>query len=126
MALTANEIDVFIGQSIRKRREAMGVSQSRLSKHLGLTFSQVQKYEKGMNRIGSGRLFLIAKFLEVPIEYLFEGLVDNLQSEADVSRSNQEGRDLSVLGRAFLAISDLNQRRSVLALACVLADTDAE
>ena len=62
------------GQRMRRRREALGISQGRLGRHLGLTFSQIQKYEKGTNRIGAGRLYQIAAFLGVPPSYFFEGL----------------------------------------------------
>lgn len=59
---------------MRRRREALGISQGRLGRHLGLTFSQIQKYEKGTNRIGAGRLYQIASFLGVPPSHFFEGL----------------------------------------------------
>src|SRR6187200_2450627 len=55
--MSASEIDVHVGTQMRKRREALGISQGRLGRHLGLTFSQIQKYEKGTNRIGAGRLY---------------------------------------------------------------------
>ena len=74
MAVTASEVDAHVGQRIRQRRESLGVSQGRIGRHLRLTFSQVQKYEKGSNRIGAGRLYLLADFLGVPVHYFFEGL----------------------------------------------------
>ena len=73
MATTANEVDAHVGQRMRKRRESLGMSQGQLGRHLGLTFSQVQKYEKGANRIGAGRLYLLASLLSVPVHYFFEG-----------------------------------------------------
>ena len=72
--MSASEIDAYVGNRMRKRREALGISQGRLGRHLGLTFSQIQKYEKGSNRIGAGRLYQIAAFLGVPPSYFFEGL----------------------------------------------------
>ena len=74
MTLTADEVDIHVGRRVRQRRESLGISQGRLAHHLGLTFSQVQKYEKGVNRIGAGRLFLIASFLKVPVQFFVEGL----------------------------------------------------
>ena len=65
---------MHVGQRMRRRREALGISQGRLGRHLGLTFSQVQKYEKGANRIGAGRLYQIADFLGVQPAYFFAGL----------------------------------------------------
>lgn len=73
-ALLASEIDVYVGVRIRLRREALGISQGMLGRHLGLTFSQVQKYEKGTNRISAGKLYLIAVFLGVTPGYFFAGL----------------------------------------------------
>ena len=71
---TANDIDKHVGLRMRRRREALGISQGRLGRHLGLTFSQIQKYEKGSNRIGAGRLYQIAAFLGVPPSHFFDGI----------------------------------------------------
>lgn len=69
-----NVIDKLVGQNIRMQRLKIGMSQEQLGKALGLTFQQVQKYEKGTNRVGSSRLFQIASIFEVPIEALFGGI----------------------------------------------------
>lgn len=121
MTLTADEIDVHVGQRVRQRREALGISQGRLAQHLGLTFSQVQKYEKGVNRIGAGRLYLIASYLKVPVQYFVEGLEHGVPGEARAERTGREHSDLAMLDDAFLSISDLDKRRSLLALVCALA-----
>ena len=68
---SASTVDVFVGQRIRQRRMMMGYSQEELGRNLDLTFQQVQKYEKGVNRVGAGRLFLIASILGVPVAYFF-------------------------------------------------------
>lgn len=124
MLLTADEIDVHVGRRLRMRREALGISQGRLASHLGLTFSQVQKYEKGANRIGAGRLFLAASFLKVPVQYFVAGLDQNSPSENGDDRSGKESHDLAVLDDAFLSILDQDKRRSLLALVCALASPD--
>jgi transcriptional regulator with XRE-family HTH domain len=67
-------IDSHIGQRVRMRRNTIGMSQEKLGEALGLTFQQVQKYEKGSNRIGASRLLHIAGILDVGIEFFFEGL----------------------------------------------------
>ena len=67
-----NPIDVHVGQRIRQRRTLLGMSQERLADAIGLTFQQVQKYERGANRVGSSRLFDLARVLDVPIAYFFE------------------------------------------------------
>ncbi len=67
----ANPIDVHVGSRVRLRRMLLGVSQEKLGEQLGLTFQQVQKYEKGVNRIGASRLFDLSKVLSVPIDYFY-------------------------------------------------------
>lgn len=120
MGLTAREVDAHVGQRMRQLREALGVSQGQLGRHLGLTFSQVQKYEKGMNRIGAGRLHLLAGFLGVPVQYFFEGLGGE-QTAAPSPRPPNGRDDLAVLETAFLSIPDSDTRHSIVALVCSLA-----
>lgn len=129
MSLSAREIDGYVGQRLRLRREALGFSQGRLGRHLGLTFSQVQKYEKGSNRIGAGRLFQMAAFLGVPPSHFFEGLDGDRHTLPPggalaapiVGAGPDEVRDLTA---AFMAISDAGTRASVLALVKSLANED--
>lgn len=120
--MTASEIDAHVGQRLRERREALGISQGRLGRHLGLTFSQVQKYEKGSNRIGAGRLYQIAAFLGVPPSHFFDGLTSGGPTAG--KNGAVGGEELRVLGTAFTAISDAGTRASVLALVKSLADED--
>jgi transcriptional regulator with XRE-family HTH domain len=65
--------DKHVGQRVRMRRQMLGMSQTKLGDSLGLTFQQVQKYEKGKNRVGASRLQHISKLLQVPVEFFFEG-----------------------------------------------------
>jgi len=67
-------VDVFVGQKIRKIRKNRGLSQTQLGNGVGVTFQQVQKYERGTNRIGSSRLFKISSELKVPVGSLFDGV----------------------------------------------------
>ena len=69
-----NEIDVYVGSRLRQRRRLLNVSQEKLADALGLTFQQVQKYERGFNRISASKLYDAARFLQSPIDYFFEGL----------------------------------------------------
>src|SRR3954468_15383406 len=93
MALVAkkppNPIDRHVGSRVRMRRMMIGMSQERLGDALGLTFQQVQKYEKGTNRIGASRLQQIAEILQVPVSYFFEG------SPGQTSRSGGLGEAAS-------------------------------
>jgi transcriptional regulator with XRE-family HTH domain len=69
-----NDVDVHVGSRMRQRRKMLNVSQEKLADALGLTFQQVQKYERGFNRISASKLFDTARFLQAPITYFFEGL----------------------------------------------------
>lgn len=116
--MSASEIDKYVGQRMRLRREALGTSQGRLGRHLGLTFSQIQKYEKGSNRIGAGRLYQIAEFLGVKPSHFFEGIGgepagDNGSATFESGVRREEVRTLT---EAFAAIPDADTRASVLAL----------
>ena len=70
---SSSPIDRFISDKVLKRRREVGVTQQALAARLGVTFQQVQKYEKGTNRISAGRLLAIARALETPVAYFFEG-----------------------------------------------------
>jgi transcriptional regulator with XRE-family HTH domain len=73
-------IDVHVGTRIRLRRTLLGMSQERLGEALGLTFQQVQKYERGVNRVGASRLFDLSRVLDVPISFFFDDMPDSLVS----------------------------------------------
>ena len=119
-----NQIDKHIGTRVRARRVTLGMSQEKLADALGLTFQQVQKYEKGVNRIGASRLLHIAGILDVSIEFFFEGLPglraggfsgDSLV--ADFLTRPESDR----LVRGFLRLKDDEARRKVADLVDWLA-----
>ena len=124
----ANPIDAQVGSRVRLRRMLIGMSQEKLGELLGLTFQQVQKYEKGVNRIGAGRLFQIARILGVEIPYFYEDVhSESAQAgfaEDDVSPpvmefvASGEGLQLSL---AFMKIKDAKVRKRVLELVKSLA-----
>jgi transcriptional regulator with XRE-family HTH domain len=118
---SASEIDAYVGLRMRKRREALGISQGRLGRHLGLTFSQIQKYEKGTNRIGAGRLYQIAAYLGVPPSHFFNGLEEGAEPAAPPAGSDVRPDEIATLNEAFAAIADAETRASVLALVRSLA-----
>ena len=68
-----NPVDKYVGSRVRMRRIMLGMSQEKLGEALGLTFQQVQKYEKGTNRVGASRIQQISEILQVPVSFLFEG-----------------------------------------------------
>lgn len=120
MGMSAAEIDVYVGTRMRRRREALGISQGRLGRHLGLTFSQIQKYEKGTNRIGAGRLYQIAAFLGVQPSYFFEG-IEGVEGRPVEDAGGLSRDEMQILNEAFTGIADVETRSSVLALVRQLA-----
>ena len=129
----ANPIDGQVGNRVRLRRMLIGMSQERLGELLGLTFQQVQKYEKGVNRIGAGRLFEVSRILGVPIDYFYEGVSGSASghgfSENEASPpvmefvSSGEGLQLSL---AFMKIKDPKLRKRVLDLVKQMAEDASE
>ncbi len=107
-------IDITVGRNVRIRRIAKGLSQSQLAKSLGVTFQQVQKYEVGANRIGTGRLVKIASVLGVPIAALFDGVEGADQSSALLSLL-ADSRSFR-LAHAFAAITEKSLRLSLVTL----------
>lgn len=123
----ANPIDAQVGNRVRIRRMLIGMSQERLGDLLGLTFQQVQKYEKGVNRIGAGRLFEIARILGVPIDFFYDGVGTSGESAPESAPpvmefvSSGEGLQLSL---AFMKIKDPKVRKRVLDLVKSLAEDE--
>lgn len=90
----ADPIDLYVGAQARARRILLGLSQEKLAEGLGITFQQVQKYERGSNRISASRLYNMAELLDVPITYFFEG-VDGRDgaSKASAKSRKDNGRE---------------------------------
>jgi len=115
--------DKYIGGRLKLRRTKLGISQTKLAKFEKLTFQQVQKYESGVNKIASGRLYRFAVILHVPASYFFEGLDDIEASEGDVNAIIAKGEDtvahaqLRKLNQSFLKIKKFSLRKSVITLA---------
>lgn len=122
----ANPIDIQVGNRVRIRRMLIGMSQERLGDLLGLTFQQVQKYEKGVNRIGAGRLYEVARILNVPVDFFYEGLGDSGASDpggAPIMAFISSGEGLQ-LSTAFMKIKDAKVRKRVLDLVKSLAEEE--
>ena len=80
MAKDIHPVDAFVGQRLRQRRISLGITQEDMANALGLSFQQVQKYEKGMNRMSSSRLWEIGRIVGVDVAYFFEGMADGIAS----------------------------------------------
>jgi transcriptional regulator with XRE-family HTH domain len=122
----ANPIDIQVGNRVRIRRMLIGMSQEKLGDLLGLTFQQVQKYEKGVNRIGAGRLFEVARILNVPVDFFYEGVGTGSKADTDGAPvmefvSSGEGLQLAL---AFMRIKDVKVRKRVLDLVKSLAEEE--
>ena len=85
-----NPVDLHVGARIRLRRRMQGVSQEKLADALGLTFQQVQKYERGANRVSASKLYEIASALRSPVSYFFDGLADPAADENPAARPSEE------------------------------------
>ena len=123
-AKVPNPIHAYVGSRVRTRRLMLGMSQERLAEQIGVTFQQVQKYEKGTNRIGASRLQAIANVLAVPVAFFFQqdntqplntdglGAINGLEDLSEFLTS-KEGLSLN---KAFMKINDPGIRQSVLTL----------
>ncbi len=123
---SANSVDSHVGSRVRLRRLELGLSQEKLAEQLGITFQQVQKYERGTNRIGASRLHQIAIVLQTPITYFFEGASET------PANANHESSPLSqALGdpatvrlvRAFASITDTQLKQKAVGIIEAIADT---
>jgi transcriptional regulator with XRE-family HTH domain len=114
-------VDAHVGSRVRLRRTLLGLSQQKLGNSLGLTFQQVQKYERGTNRIGASRLFELSEILDVPLSFFFEDMPSNISSpnhqlaEPENSFEHQylSKRETLELVRAYYKITDLTVRKRV-------------
>ena len=135
---TPNAIDRHVGSRLRMRRVLMGMSQEKLGEHLGVTFQQVQKYEKGMNRMGASRLQNASRALEVPVEFFFRDAPQFDGSPATpavpgTSDSRSDGNFVAdflssnegiELNQAFVRIKDRKLRRRIVELVRAAAGVD--
>ena len=125
-----NFIDVHVGNRIRMRRQFTGMSQEKLGELLGITFQQVQKYEKGSNRISASRLYLTAKVLGVPVQFFFDD-VPGIENRDGFGEAREEDTVLSslmnaegvVLAKAFREASSAGKRKLIATIARLIAES---
>jgi transcriptional regulator with XRE-family HTH domain len=133
-AKTPNAIDNYVGSQVRMRRQLLGLSQERLADQIGVTFQQVQKYEKGMNRIGASRLQRIAEVLNTSPSFFFQqdpneplslaGL--DLTVTADPVAEFLQSKEGLALNKAFMKITDMHLREKIVALVKAMAQTQVD
>jgi transcriptional regulator with XRE-family HTH domain len=136
----ASPIDAHVGSRVRLRRTLLGMSQEKLGEALGLTFQQVQKYERGVNRIGASRLFDLARVLDVPIGFFFDDLPPEMggniavrsrpslygfaEAQDSYEDDNMSKRETMELVRAYYRITDPAVRKRVFDLIKSLAPVE--
>ncbi len=133
MADMPHEVDVHVGRRVRQRRKVMGITQEKMGEALGLTFQQVQKYERGANRISASKLFELSQLLKVPVGYFYEDMTRDQQLAASAMGENApdpfEGENLSAresrdLLQAYYRLPNDKVRKQVLGLIRSLAEDD--
>jgi len=133
----ANPIDIHVGNRVRLRRTLLGLSQEKLGDEVGLTFQQIQKYERGANRIGASRLFQFSRILDVSISYFFEELPSEIRShegqmnwglsyekQAELAPNPMARRETLELVRAYYRIADPAVRARLFDLTKILAKAE--
>ena len=129
---TPDPIDIHVGSRVRMRRTLLGMSQEKLGNALGLTFQQIQKYERGANRIGSSRLYKLSHILDVPVAYFFDDMPDQTGKRArGLSDSSPEAfeqekmarRETLELVRAYYKIADPKVRKRTFELVKAVAQS---
>ena len=127
-----NPIDVHVGARVRLRRTLLGMSQEKLGEALGLTFQQVQKYERGANRVGASRLFDLSRVLDVPVSFFFDDMSEEVEAlsprlisglaeePASFETDPMTKRETLELVRSYYRITDPHVRKRVLDLAKAL------
>jgi transcriptional regulator with XRE-family HTH domain len=111
------DVDRYVGTRIRERRVMLGLSQQQMAQMIGVTYQQAHKYERGINRISAGRLYEIAKVLQVPVSFFFDGLDDSANDDELTLRQ----RMCLELARNFTQIPNDRHREALSQLARVLA-----
>ncbi|MES2905738.1 MAG: helix-turn-helix transcriptional regulator [Pseudomonadota bacterium] len=125
-----NPVDIQVGARVRMRRMLVGLSQEKLGEKIGLTFQQIQKYEKGTNRISASRMHQIADVLDVSVGYFFEGTSNGEDKNAEGFSEKSAPYMTDFLGtsdglqlnKAFMRIKDQKVRRKIIDLVKSLAD----
>jgi transcriptional regulator with XRE-family HTH domain len=128
-----NPVDKYVGSRVRMRRIMLGMSQEKLGEMLGLTFQQVQKYEKGTNRVGASRLQQIADALQVPVAFMFDGAPGSTVGADGLAEAPSPEyvsdflatSDGLALTRAFTRIKDSKLRRSIVDLVEQIAERES-
>ncbi len=124
--VSPHPIDVHVGSRVRQRRTLLGLSQTALGEALGLTFQQIQKYERGENRIGASNLWKLTQALDVPVSFFFEGVAEDQAGPTPSGSDPLYKRKTLKLVRAYYRITDPKARHSLFELVKALAKMGKE
>ncbi len=133
--MALHPVDIYVGKRLRERRIMLGMSQEAVGKAIGVSFQQIQKYEKGVNRMGSSRIYDFSKILNVSVAYFFDDYEKPVEAMSEYSRGMAEddsnfehdrisSRETLELVRAYYSISDEKLRRKFYDLLKSMADND--
>ena len=122
-----DEVDIHVGQRLRIRRSLLGMSQEKLAEAVGITFQQIQKYERGTNRVSAGRLFQFSRILDIPVTYFYDQFVASTPSSQGLSDNEQDDfcghvgaedlmqrKETLDLVRSYYSIDDEDARKDIL------------
>lgn len=128
-----NPVDVHVGSRVRLRRTLLGMSQEKLGEAIGLTFQQVQKYERGANRVGASRLFDLSRVLDVPVGFFFDEMPEDVAASSPAQRPGRDApppeqeldpmvkRETLELVRAYYKIEEPSVRKRLFEMTKALA-----
>lgn len=133
----SHPVDVHVGKRLRLKRTIMGLSQESIGKAIGVTFQQIQKYERGINRMGASRLYDFAKTLNIPVSYFFEGFDDELTIDSAVygmaegkapafEHEQVSSRETMDIMRAYYKIRNPSVRKRIIELIKAVSEENAE
>lgn len=125
-------VDEYVGLKLKIKRSALGITQNELGEMTGITFQQIQKYEKGANRIGAGKLYEYATILNVPINYFFDGydekniktILNDKKAEYNFDNANVPEKEVMTLVKFFIRVKDKKTRSGIINLARSLSKND--
>ena len=129
--MAQHPVDVHVGRRLRSRRTMLGMSQENLGDAVGVTFQQIQKYERGLNRIGSSRLYEFSRALNVPVAFFFEEFYDEETGSSEVAEGQfpfeyekLANKEVLSLVRSYCSISNRLVRKKILALVRSLSNAN--
>ncbi len=121
----SSKVDGHVGRRVRERRNALGMSQEKLAAALGISFQQIQKYEKGANRVSAGRLYAMAQRLNVTPDYFFEGVELPSSKQIIPDLLGRHDNQVIALVKGFTQISDDGTCSAIAGLVGLLAESEA-